>query len=777
MKPYRSLSTTLAVIAALLPTSTLHAETERRSGSLEEVIVSAQHRSESIQDVAIGMTAISGDDLKQQGITTFEDLNKSVAGLHAESESGFASASIRIRGVGTAGFSIVDPSVGVLIDGIYQSRIGTAFTDLIDIERVEVLRGPQGTLFGKNTTAGVIKVETRRPDMDEFSAKLQATLGNLNHTELKSAINLPLLENQLAARLSAFSVERDGHNTNRVRDEDTRGADRYGWRAKLLFTPTENLDIYLIADQKSFSETLDRSLARYGTYDNRRATGGVPSPAPIPGIDPQGRPLPEVAAEQGKPLQPVTPFSGVVFEDGSNDLDGTFDSATLHIDWQIPGHQLTSVSGYQVTDEPVWQDSDATELDLMNLFVHSTVRTKTQELRLASTDTEFSFDYVLGLFYQEETVNTGVTVYDGADAAAIEARQQRENIPVSTRLFSESLAAFAHLTVPFGERWEGVLGLRHSTVDKTANSSLILRLPPPTSLLVPEFVPLIPNLSEDYAETTFTAKLKHYITPDHLVFLSLDRGFKTGGFNLENVTCPVDAATCLPEEQKQYDPELTHSAELGWKTEWLEQRLRLNGSLFYQTYEDFQVNVANPRGSVAIVSNASDLTSSGLEIDLIAALSQRWQLNSSLAWIKATYDSYSNAPCATIVSKTPGCTQDLSGKQLDNSPEWTANIGLQYNRPLFNTLDGYIRTDAVYRGGTYLLGTQAEDSYQAAYTVYALRFGVLHRDDTWKTEIWANNVTDEDYGIVASRPALHIDGLNLVRGLPRTFGLTLEVSL
>ena len=746
---------------------------------LEEVMVSAQHRSESIQDVAIGMSAVSGEDLERQGITSFEDLNKSVAGLHAEAESGFASASLRIRGVGTAGFSIVDPSVGVLIDGVYQSRIGTAFADLIDIERVEVLRGPQGTLFGKNTTAGVIKVETRRPDMDALTGRLQGTVGNFDAMELRAALNVPLIDNVLASRFSAYSVDREGHNVNETRDIDTRGADRHGWRAKLLYTPTDNLDIYLIGDYKSFDEELDRSLARYGTYDNRQSTGGIPAPVPAPGVDPQGRPLEDVAAEQGKPLQPVSAFSGVVYEDGSNALDGVFEAGTLQIDWQLPGHLLTSISGYQLTDEAVWQDSDGTALALMDLFVHSIVRTKTQELRLASYNGGLGFDYVVGLFYQSESVNTNVTVFDGEDAAAIERRQQREDIPVTTKLESEALAAFGHLTYPFGESWEGVVGLRHSRVEKSANSSLILRLPPPTSLLVPENISLIPNLSEDYSETTFTAKLKHYLNANRLLYVSLDRGFKTGGFNLENVTCPVDEATCLPESQTQYDPELTHSAEFGWKTEWLDNRLRLNGAVFYQIYEDFQVNVANPRGSIAIVSNASDLTSKGLELDATAALTARVTVNASMAWIRASYDKYDNAPCATSETKSPACTQDLSGEQLDNSPEWTGNLGMEYTWPgaLFDDMDWFIRGDAVYRGGTFLLGTQASDTFQSAYTVYSLRTGLSQAEGTWKAELWANNLTDEDYGVVATRPALHIDGLNLVRGLPRTYGLTFEISL
>jgi iron complex outermembrane receptor protein len=750
-----------------------------KKASLEEVLVTAQHRSESIQDVAIGMTAVTGEDLNRRGISNFEDLTKAVAGLHAEAESGFASASLRIRGVGTAGLSIVDPSVGVVIDGIYQSRIGTAFSDLSDVDRIEVLRGPQGTLFGKNTTAGVINISTKRPDTRDTTARLQFGKGNYNSTEVRAAVNLPIIEDQLAARLSGYSVDRDGHNTDLFKDEDTRGEDRYGFRGKLLFSPNDELDIQLIGDYKKSDLNLDQSLARYGTYDNSFAIGGVPAPVIIPGVDPKGRPLEDVAAEQGKPLPSAQAYSGKSYEDGRTEILGIFESATLQIDWQVPGHLLTSISGYQRTDEAAWQDSDATLLDLMSLFVHSIVRTTTQELRFSSDGgPDRLFDYVGGFFYQSEKVATDVLVFDGDDAAAIERRDKREIIPVKTFLNSESFAAFAHLTLHVSDSWEAVAGVRYSTVDKFADSSLILKLAPPTGLIVPPNVPLIPGLSASYDETTFTAKLKHYFNTDQMTYFSVDRGFKTGGFNLENITCPIDAETCLPDDMKQFLPELTHSVEIGWKSEWFDNSFRLNGAVFYQVYQDFQVNITNPRGSSAIVSNASDLISKGLELDFVAVLSPRWTLNGSTAWIQANYDQYDNAPCSSTVSKASDCRQDLSGAQLDNAPEFTANLGFEFTQPgLFSrSIDWYLRGDTSYRDDTFLTGTQSADSRQVAFFVSSARTGLRDADGLWKAEFWVDNLSDETYGVVATRPAFHTDGLNLVRGMPRTAGLNFEVN-
>lgn len=778
-----SVRTFLGTITTLLAT-TLSAQPETatvrdKQPFLEEIIVTAQRRSESIQDVAIGMSAVTAQDLEKQGISDFSDLNKAVAGLHLEAEAGFASASIRIRGVGTAGLTITDPSVGVVLDGVYQSRIGTAFTDLLGVERIEVLRGPQGTLFGKNTTAGVINVVTKRPDTESFAGKAQLIGGNFKNGEARGEVNVPLLENTLVAGLSAYNVEREGHNTNKFRDIDTRGENRYGFRGKVLYTPTDNLDVYLIGDFKKTDTDIDASLARYGTYDFRTAPGGIPAPVPPPG-DPQGRPIEEVAAEQGKPLPPVRPFSGEAFEDAPHSITDTFESGTLQLDWAIFGHTLSSITGYQEIEDIFIEDSDSTPLDLMSLDIVSIVRSRTQELRIASDDAAGNLlDYVVGAFYQEEDVDTSVLVFDGDDAAAIESRNKREDIPVRTLLNSEAIAGFAHLTLNISEAWEGVLGVRRSTVDKFADSSLFLDLGTPTNLAVPPTnVRLIPGLSDSFSATTYTAKVKHYFSPEKMVYLSVDRGFKTGGFNLENVSCPLDESTCIPEDLKRYDPEFTLSTEIGWKTELFDRRLRLNGAVFYQTYKDFQVNVPNPEGSIALVSNASDVTARGVELDFAGALSNHWAVNGSFAWIRSTYDDYPVAPCPTTQSKDPACRQDLSGKQLDNAPEWTLNLGLEYSAPLnfAEQLHWHARANASYRGDTFLLATQSQDSLQAAYTVYGARLGLGRADERWKVELWSNNLTDEDYVIVVDRPTHHTDGANKVRGLPRTAGLSLTFT-
>src|SRR5690625_85946 len=202
---------------------------ERRA-QLEEVVVTASRREEGLQSIATSIAAVTAEDLDKQGITGFLQVAESVSGLELKQHRGLISSGIYIRGVGTSGSTPADPSVGVVIDGVYQQSIGSAFTELLDIQRIEVLRGPQGTLFGKNTTAGVIRVITEKPDTTEFSGRLQGVYGNLDNQEFRGLVNIPIVEGTLGARISAYSAERDGYTRNVYAGEDTRNIDRQGDR-------------------------------------------------------------------------------------------------------------------------------------------------------------------------------------------------------------------------------------------------------------------------------------------------------------------------------------------------------------------------------------------------------------------------------------------------------------------------------------------------------------------------------------------------------------------
>lgn len=719
--------------------------------TLEEVLVTATRREVSSQDVAASISVVGAEDLANKGITEFEDLNRIAAGLHLEALQGGSSASVRVRGVGSAGFSSVDPSVGVIIDGIYQPRLGTVFTEMMDVERIEVLRGPQGTLFGKNTTAGAIMLHTTKPDTNEFSGKVQTVAGNLGNAELRGTINIPIVEESLALRLSGFTAKRDGFNDNVLLGVDTRDIDRRGGRAKILFEPTEKLQALYSYEQSENNYRADQGLVRYGSLDSSRA-GAL-----------SGAPLSEVAAALGTTLPSIGKFTRRVHQSEQFAVDD-LKRQILNLKWDLGPVTLTSITGKEEFETYLPADNDGSPLDLVRITSNPLSETFTQELQLASNG-EGLVDYVVGLWYQDEDVLSPTTSADGADAAALEGRPQRPATQINSTLRNETKAAFANVTFHASDRMDIGLGLRRTEADKYSNQTISV-------------FPVIAGLNRTFDEWTYTGNISYKLENGNLVYFNYGRGFKAGGFNRQETLCfIVGASFCLPDSRLVYDPETTDSFEVGIKSEWMDRRLRLNAALYFQSYDDFQVTSKFPPTST-IVQNAADVDSRGVELEFTYLANDKFTFDGSVAHNVSEYGSFTNAPCSLIVSKSPTCSQDLSGRQLDNAPKWTVNLGGEY-RDVTDMLSGselFIRLDSATRSETNLAATLATDTIQDNYTLLGFRAGLESISGPWKVSVWANNLGDEDYAVLAGRPSGHTDGLTMVQGLPRTYGITLDWS-
>lgn len=716
---------------------------------LEEVVVTATRREERVQDVPASVSVVTGANLEAQGITDFADVKRVASGLYLESPQGQASSSIRIRGVGSAGFSSVDPSVGVLVDGLYQPRIGSVFTDLLDVERITVLRGPQGTLFGKNTTAGAILVTTTQPDFDGISGQLQGVAGNLDNQELRGVVNAPIIDDVLAVRVAGFYAQRDGYMQNRFLGNDSRNLDRRGGRAKLRFAPTDALDMTYTLDYSDTQYRSDQGLVRYGTLDSARAG------------DLSGAPLEDVGEALGKPLPSIGPFTREVFQ-GEQRAQDEIERHLFNLKWSFLGHTLTSITGYEQVDNFLPADNDGTFLDLVQITSSPSTKTKTQEFQLAN-DGGGMLEYVVGLWYQDSDLQSPTRVADPADLAALEGRPQRPDTIVDSTANSETLAYFGSLTVNLDERWSLIGGLRFTDNEKTSNQTIAS-------------FPVIDNASRTDSEWTYKASVRFAATDDIMAYASYDRGFKSGGFNRQETLCfIVGAPFCLPDDRLSYEPETTDSIEAGIKADLAGGIARVNAAVFYQTYDDYQVTSKFPPSST-IVQNAADVESYGLEVDLTAAPTEQLTINGSYSYIDASYGTFDNAPCPLNESKAPTCSQDLSGRILDNSPKHTFNIGAEYRDNLSSSiaLEYFIRADASYRSEANLTSTLASDTVQDGYTLLDGRIGIESAAGTWTLTLWGRNLADEEYLLIAGRPSGHVDGLTEVQGLPRTYGLTVD---
>ena len=728
------------------------ATAQERAAQLDEIIVTASRREGSLQDIAVSISALSGDTLETRGITNFEDIKRVAAGLYLEIPSNSSSASVRIRGVGTAGNTGLDSSVGVLVDGVYQMFPGMAFTELMDIERVEVLRGPQGTLFGRNTTAGAIQIHTRNPETDAFSGNVQGVLGNFDSRELRGTLNIPLVEDKLAIRLSGNTVERDGYMRNAFLGKDTRSLDREGVRLKVLWNATDDLEVLWSSEYQSTESQIDQGLVRYGS-DN--ITQGLPF---------SGEPWQNIAALLGKALPPLE-----LGRAQQNDLDRSKDVVERHIltlNWSLPEHNLRSVSAYEEFEASVQQDRDRTILDLSFLDVESRSHVITQEL-VFSSERDGPLSYLVGAFYQKEDLSTDVYLLDGADMIALRGGLVLPPTLVTSPRANSSVAGFGSVTYEFTDHWRLTAGARYT--EDTKDMKQIMTLP------IAGMPPVMPmDDKKIFREWTWSTKLQYDVTPDKMVYFAYDRGYKSGGFNAQNTGCILSGGlfSCLSADQLLFDPETTDSIEVGVKSQWLDGRLRFNGALFYQTYDDFQVAEALTDQAYILISNAAKVESKGVEFDLSALLTDNLILDASVAWVNSEYDKFESAPCARPAqSRCEGGAQNLSGRHLDNAPKTTANVGLSYQAPLNNGLEWFARADASYRSATYLHVSQDTWTNQSGYALYSAQLGLEAVDGQWKATLWGKNLGDKTYGQAGDSD---FGGVRITQGLPRTYGVTLD---
>lgn len=703
-------------------TASVHAQEQGSNvRSLEEVIVTATRREESIQSIATSIQAVTGADLDNRGVHSFTQMAEAVSGLELQQPEGSTSSGIYIRGVGTTGTSSADPSVGVVVDGVYQLRPGAVFTELMDIERVEVLRGPQGTLFGKNTTAGAIRIETVKPKTDEFSGRVQTVVGNLDTVELRGLVNIPLIEDVLAVRINAFTARADGHTDNDFIGKDTRNVDREGGRFKLLWNATDNLEFVLSADLINQDARQDLAMMQYS---------------------------PSVLAAYGSELPPIS-FGNAQQQAGY--VNEQFKRYTLSANWVLGNHTLTSITAYEDLFNDLHTDLEGTVINdsrirgVSYLVNSGTTTAFSQELQLAS-DWDGPFNYIVGAFYQNEKLLSVTDMYMGGSSTV--GRQS-----VTTR-DTDSQAVFANVTYDFNDQWNASLGVRYTEDDKEGSNGAFSGV-------------------KTFDEITYSAKVRYQIDDEKMVYFAYDTGFKSGGINRElSATCAT-GGRCLTEAEAIWDPETTTSYEVGLKSQWLDNQLRLNATAFYQEYEDFQVSQQVPEAASMVMSNAAEVVSTGVEFDVTYLATNNLTLSGNVSYVKTEYDSYKDAPCAIAANCVDGL-QDLSGETLDNAPELTYSLSGEY-RDMLPGSTGYewfARTDVSYKDDFNLYAFQPVETKQDSYYLVNAQLG-LESSNNWKVSAWVKNLTDEEYGSWASLDAA--TGLRMVPGMPRTYGVTFDL--
>jgi iron complex outermembrane receptor protein len=728
------------------------------SYGLEEIIVTAQKRDDSIQTVPIAITAISGDILDKRAVVNLESLQGLVPGAQIGQFANTPHGAVfNIRGMGAIE---PDPYAGsavmVTIDGVPQYFNMTSLVDLFDVERVEVLRGPQGTLFGANSTGGVVNIVTKAPS-GEYNGKVQVTAGDWNRFDVKAAADLPINE-KLSLRLSGFHHGRDGFITNVYDGSDMGSIDVNSIRATLKYDAGNGF-------QATWRNEILRSKngAPYigmGAYPGEAeyvAPGTIAGPNA--GVQYSGYCMPV-----GTPCKaPDEYYSANSSEPDMSDMN--IDASTLEMVWDDTSlGTITSITSFKQFDLHEYTDQDGTVEFLASTDRRTDGDQITQEIRV-NTQVSDNIDVVYGLYFSEDSyyhTQNFRAQFASPGFSQVTAQDQERT----------SQAIFAHSFIDLSDKLRLQVGGRYSKeetemkVDVTHFISLdgIGRYFGDDRLS--DFgIDFGTQAKDDWTDWSAKVGLDYQVSDNTLAYGHISRGYKSGGF--------VGRIT-IPEDIGPYDPEIVETIELGMKSDLLDNKLRLNINVFKNDYQDLQLALIYfTKNSLGFdvngnsILNAADATTQGIEVEFFAAPSADLRINGAVTFLEAEYDDfpYTNAD---------GSVTNLAGYRLQNSPEITANFGFDYS---WRTGNGEMTLSAIYKYNdekfnTSLLNTP-RSTIQETDLIDANIMWTPDSDD-WSVNFWVKNLADERYvSSVFEAPGV----LAIVNFLPpREYGISFDFN-
>lgn len=743
----------LAAVSGGLPAATLAAG---EPGVLESVVVTARRRVEDLQSVPVAVSVVEGDLLDRSNTVNAQQLSQLVPSLYYNSANPRNTA-YTIRGLGSNTLSIsaandgIEPGVGFYMDQVYHGRPATAAFDFADIERVEVLRGPQGTLFGKNTTAGAIHVISRAPTFKP-EANAEVSAGEYGFLQAKGSVSGGLLRDVVAGRLSAQFTERDGliHNVRTGKDLNELG--NYALRGQLLFVPAEKLTLRLIADVTSIdSACCTQSYLRFG-QSLRSASRQFPALAAGLGYAPPSLNVYDRVNDIDAPLMVDTQDGGI----------------SLNADWDLGSVALTSVTAWRYWDWDVANDRDYTGIPIQSVQrIPSRQDQYSQEFRIASKGEE-PFRYVAGLYYFSQEITGRPTSVYGAEAANWLLSPANFTVPIprnlldgygqegNSRFKMSSYAAFGEVNYDFTDRLTGTLGLRYTYEDKSGTYATrvfggldLTGLPAATATELNRaklsiFRPQSYAAGDNGGSASGRVNLAYKLTDTMLGYTSYASGFKSGGLNMSGL--PLDAVNQPALATAVIDDEKNTTYELGLKSTLFSGRATLNVAGYWTVVKDYQANVVSSVETAALrsyPSNIPEVRVRGVEADLAALLFQGFSVRASVAYADGENTDYRAGPCPLELQTAATVACDLTGVPLAGLSEWAGTLGVDYERP-FGAGKFLVHADSNSRSG-YFSDTSASrytwiDDYNVtnASVGYRLANGL-------EVSVFARNLFNTDY--------------------------------
>lgn len=713
---------TLAIAATLSSVgTTAWAQSESSGLVLEEVTVTAQKREQSAQDIPSAINVISESALKDYNLQNFSDLEQLTPGLVAETRDARA-GSISLRGIDYNPNSAATQAVDVYWNDTPVAGGGGVFQQIFDLQRVEVLKGPQGTLQGRSSPAGAIMLRTAKPDMEETEGYISTQFSDNSGVNTTAAVSLPIIPGVLSTRIAAVYDDSDlDQNKNIVTGESSNKSAK-ATRVSVSWLPSDDLSIDF-AYQYLQSDTVDFNILM-----------GTPLQDPT---------LPTLDAYDRKGIQ-VNDAVG----------DATYQRASVQLAWDIGDHQINWLSGWSDADSTIDSENLNSEGNQVSsesqaLIAADTSDSWSQEVRWSNTDGG-TWEYMVGMYFSEE--NGDFTRHD----FRIGGGANRDRVIV-TPFNYKTKALFTHNIFHLSDNWTAQLGLRWQNRKSTVES--LFYAGPKGYFGMPEgtfLANLIPakNQKRDDDAVTGSVNLQYqFDDPDLMVYSSFSTGYRPGGVTVAGVNLGNKVA---------FSEEDSWATELGFKSTWLDGRASLNGSVFYQQFDDYiarvaRVAISTSNGTTGITDNADALVK-GLELDFKMLLTENWQLSGGLSHVQAEFTNGESLVCnqftaagvPTIPSGQIAASCDVGGNKLGPQPDWSASLNTEYTVP-FSDYEGYLRALYKYNGER----EDADIGILDAYHTVNLFLGVRSNTNQWDVNVFAQNLFNEEEIIRATAIGLH----------------------
>lgn len=696
-------------------------ESTEDQGGLEEIIVTAQKRAEGLSDVPISISAVSGKQVENYGQTNLEQISSSVPNLKI-TQTAIANR-IAIRGIASGDNKGFEQSVAMFVDGVYYGRDQLSRLPLVDMERVEVLRGPQPTLFGKNAIAGAVNITTRSPT-DEFEGSISG-LYEFNHKEfqLTGVLSGPLSEG-IEARVVGYHRSMDGYFYNQELDRDEPNVDEYYFRGKLEFDKGG-----------PFAAELKLEYADFEMKGQPRDVFGAV------GI--------YNAVFQGPFF--VSTDADYVREDNGYESKNKVFGATLNADLELGEHTLTSVSSlldYKTREIVDVDFSGISFLDGTNL--REDYRQFSQELRLTSPGTE-AFNYIAGVYYQHAKLDVqDFTLFNPtflALGAPFSALGDTSNDRDYTQK-SDLISAFAQGELSVTDQLRITAGARFNHEKKSGSRSLAIVQGPlsvaPAPVVAAVFRALnieAHSISGKISEDSFNpmVNVQYDATDDLMVYASYAKGTKAGGFDIRSNSLPTSTTVARPGAFI-FEDESADNFEAGLK--YKGRNIAFNLSVYRTDYKDLQVNIFD--GTLNFnVRNAAEARTQGVEADFRAALAPGLTVSGAVAYLDFKFTNFTDGQCYYLQTPGPNGFCDYSGKRNALSPKWSGNLNLDYTTPVTSSMKVAFNINADFSSSFIAAANLDPRTHQDGYVKLGARLALAEVDDRWEVALIGRNLTNQ----------------------------------